>query len=76
MGNTNGREACGRCSMSTVVDVKDEDEREGTNPFDGDRIELEDRELRRAVPHQLAAGRVKRTLNAVAERIVYGARSE
>ncbi|ARS90709.1 hypothetical protein [Natrarchaeobaculum aegyptiacum] len=48
------REACGRCSMSTTVDVasagrEDEDHAE-RDPFGEDRIEVDERELRVVSP--------------------------
>lgn len=63
-------EACGRCSMTTVVDTADGDG--GRDPFDGDRIELDESELRSASRHVVLAGRVKDRLDAWASRFVYG----
>lgn len=64
------REACGRCSLTTVVDATTN---ERPNPFDGDRIELDDNELRRTSPAAWFEGLTDR-LDAVAERIIYGSR--
>lgn len=71
-------EACGRCSVTTVIDAKDavdgdEDAEEGgRDPFDGERIELEERELTSVVRHEVAMGKLKRKLDGLATRIVYG----
>ena len=71
-------EACGRCSMTTVVSMTtDGDEGpSGTNPFDGDRIEVSEEEM--AVVHrpQLWLGRLKRRLDDAATRLTYGRRDE
>ena len=51
---TDDREACGRCSMSTAVDVanagRDEDGRTARDPYAGDRIEVDEDELRLVSP--------------------------
>lgn len=67
-------EACGRCAMSSVVDVADSaEEGEGPrDPFEGERIEVEEREMRKAAAPVVVAGRVKRKLNEVATRLTYG----
>lgn len=65
-------ESCGRCSMTSVVEMTQTDGADGPNPFDGPRIELEDAELRRASPHVVALGRLKRRLNEIATRLTYG----
>jgi hypothetical protein len=62
-------EACGRCSMTTVVDAVDGER--GENPFDGDRIELDDDQLRSVSPAAWFEG-VSARLDAVADRIIYG----
>lgn len=68
-------EACGRCGMSTVVDVASEtgdgDDDHERDPFAGDRIELEERQLR-AVSPGAWLGRVKRRLDEYATRLTYG----
>jgi hypothetical protein len=64
-------EACGRCSMTTAVDVA------GGEPRDvlGEgRIELEDRELRRASPHVVALSGLKARLDTLGSRLIYGGR--
>ncbi|AGN01393.1 hypothetical protein L593_07230 [Salinarchaeum sp. Harcht-Bsk1] len=70
-------EACGRCSVTAVLDAKeavdDEDaESGGQNPFDGERIELGERELTSVVRHEVAAGKLKSKLDAFATRVIYG----
>ena len=65
-------EACGRCSVTTVIDAVEDDERGGRNPYDGDRIELEDAELRRSAFVGVWLGRLKRRLDETAFSIVYG----
>ncbi|MEF8773576.1 MAG: hypothetical protein V5A23_04790 [Halobacteriales archaeon] len=69
---TKDREACGRCGMSSVVDAVDDGEDEGYDPFDGDRIEVQEAEIRTAVTFQVWAGRVKQRLDEFATRITYG----
>ncbi|WP_396611199.1 hypothetical protein ACH9L7_13410 [Haloferax sp. S1W] len=69
MAGTN-RESCGRCSMTTVVDATSS---EGHDPFDDERIELDESELRMASPSAWVGGLMSR-LDAVAERIIYGRR--
>ncbi|WP_410766193.1 hypothetical protein [Haloferax sp. DFSO60] len=64
------REACGRCSLTTVVDAT---ANERMDPFDGDRIELDDGELRRTSPAAWFEGLSAR-LDALAERVIYGSR--
>jgi hypothetical protein len=63
-------EACGRCTMSSVVETTDGGH--GRNPFEGDRIELSADELRSASRHVVALGRVKARLNEWATRLTYG----
>ena len=65
-------EACGRCSMSTVVEVADDGEAEGKrDPFDGERIEVDESELRKVSPAAWL-GRVKHRLDGWATRVTYG----
>ncbi|ELZ94349.1 hypothetical protein [Haloferax sulfurifontis] len=64
------REACGRCSMTTVVDAAASEDRD---PFGDDRIELDASALRAASPAAWL-GRVSARLDAAAERFVYGER--
>jgi len=65
------RESCGRCSMTSVVEMTD-DEEGGCDPFEGERIEVSESELRKASFPAVALGRVKRRLNEVATRLTYG----
>lgn len=68
MGKTEeSTETCGRCAMSSVTGVM-EGERD---PFAGDRIEVDDRELRTVSPG-VWLGRVKTRLDDWATRITYG----
>ncbi|WP_122089867.1 hypothetical protein [Halalkalicoccus subterraneus] len=60
-------EACGRCSVTSVVDLTD-----GRDPYGGDRIEVEETEVRRLSMHHVAASRAKAWFDSVGERLVYG----
>ncbi|MFD1562946.1 hypothetical protein ACFR99_05220 [Haloarchaeobius amylolyticus] len=71
-------EACGRCSMSTVVDVAssgDEDgDAEGTgnrDPFGDAAIEVDDETLRRVSPGAWM-GRLTERLDDLGRRLIYG----
>jgi hypothetical protein len=68
-------EYCGRCSMSSVVDVanyeRDEDEQAARDPFAGDRIEVDESQLRAVSPSAWLEG-VKRRIDDVAARLTYG----
>uniref|UniRef100_A0A7D6CQR4 Uncharacterized protein n=2 Tax=Natrinema zhouii TaxID=1710539 RepID=A0A7D6CQR4_9EURY len=68
-------EACGRCSMSTVVDVAssgDEDDDESTRDVFGESaIEVDDETLRRVSPGAWA-GRVTDRLDDLGRRLIYG----
>jgi len=61
-------EACGRCSMTTVVDATDVDR----DPFAGDRIEVDEDELRTAAKPAVLLGRAKRRINEIATSLTYG----
>jgi len=64
-------EACGRCSMSTVVSaVSDEESAEG-DPFGDERIEVDDDQLRRVSPGAWM-GRLTTRLNEFARKLTYG----
>ncbi|NEU55231.1 hypothetical protein [Halorussus sp. MSC15.2] len=66
-------EACGRCSMTSVVSMTGADgERTGHNPFDGARIEVPETEMQAANRHQVWLGRLKRRLDEMATRLTYG----
>lgn len=71
----NRAEACGRCSMTTVLDAT-EDERSGRDIIEGERIELEDAELRRVSPHAVVLARFRQWLDDAGSRLAYGPRSE
>lgn len=64
-------ESCGRCAMTSVADMTDE-ESGGSAPFDSDRIELDDAQLRVASFPVVLAGWVKRRANEFARRIIHG----
>jgi hypothetical protein len=62
-------EACGRCSMTTVVDAAVE---EGDHdPFGDERIEVDESEFRRVSPAVWLSG-VGRRLNNAVRRLTYG----
>lgn len=61
-------ESCGRCGLSSVVDATGD----APDLYGSDRIELTEEELRTANRHVELVGRVKRRLDAVAHRVVYG----
>lgn len=65
-------EACGRCSMSTVVDaVADDDESNADrDPLTGDQIEVSETTLSRVAPAAWL-GRVTTRLNEVAQQLTY-----
>ncbi|USZ66834.1 hypothetical protein NGM10_08825 [Halorussus salilacus] len=66
-------EACGRCSMTSVVSMTTEDgDAGGRNPFDGPRIEVDESEIRAVNRHHVWLGRVKRRLDQFATRLTYG----
>lgn len=75
MGGKN-TEACGRCSVSTVMDAAGSGDEEGEagsrNPFEGERIELAEVELQRVVRHEVLVRRVKDRLDDIATRFIYG----
>ncbi len=61
-------EACGRCSITTVVDATESDR----DVLGEDRIEMTEEELRRTSLHHVAASRAKEWLDSVGERLIYG----
>jgi len=63
-------EACGRCSMTVVVDASDGEA--GRDPFDGDRIEVDPDQLRTAAKPAVLLGRAKRRLDELATKLTYG----
>ncbi|WP_254839281.1 hypothetical protein [Natronomonas marina] len=64
-------EACGRCSMTVVVDAVDDEEDASRDPFDGERIEVEERDLERVSPAAWM-GRVSSRVNEAVGRLVWG----
>jgi len=65
-------EACGRCSMTTVVDAVDANSDEGMgDPFDGERIEVEESHVRRVSPVAWMQNATS-SLNAAVRRFTYG----
>ncbi len=69
------REACGRCSLSSVVDMTDEDDDgdgSSRNPFGDARIEVPEAEMRKVMFPAVVLSRVKRRVNEVATRLTYG----
>ena len=78
MGTSRGKETCGRCSFTTIVDaITDEEEGEDEiperyDPFEGQYIEIDERELRLASTPAVYAGRVSGWLDRTAERLIYG----
>ena len=64
-------EACGRCAMTSVVGAATEDG-ETRGPFDGDRIEIPEGELRAVSKHVVFLGRVKDRLDEWATAVTYG----
>jgi hypothetical protein len=66
------KEACGRCSMSTVVDTVSDEDGGMRNPFDGERIEIPEEKMRAVAKPHVWAGRAKTRLDEFAERVVYG----
>lgn len=64
-------EACGRCSMTSVVEMTNEDG-EPRDPFGDERIEVAESELRKASYPLVVLGRAKRRLDEVATKLTYG----
>ncbi|MEF8783114.1 MAG: hypothetical protein V5A39_08465 [Haloarculaceae archaeon] len=61
------KELCGRCAMSSVSGVMEEDH----DPFDNERIEVKENELRKISPSVLL-GRAKHRIDSVVTKIAYG----
>jgi len=59
-------EACGRCSMSVVVDAVDEDR----DPFGDERIEVDRKSIERASP-EAWLGRVSARIDDAVTRFVW-----
>lgn len=67
----NRTEACGRCSMTTVVDAVESDEDSGRDPFGDDAIEVDETELRRVSPAAWL-GQIASRIDAATSRFIYG----
>jgi len=71
---TTRTEACGRCSMSTVVGAvsgdQSDEERADRDPFRGERIEVSESAIRRVSPAGLLH-EVKSRIDAVGRRLTY-----
>ena len=61
------REACGRCAMSSVSGVMNEDH----DPFEGERIEVEETQLRKVSPSVLL-GRARQRIDSLVTKLTYG----
>lgn len=61
-------EACGRCSITTVVDASESDR----DVLGEDRIEIDESEMRRMSVHHVAASRLKDRFDSLGKRLVYG----
>ncbi|ACM58279.1 hypothetical protein [Halorubrum lacusprofundi] len=68
-------EACGRCSMTTVVGAVSGDrsaaERTERDPFAGERIEVEESSIRRISPGGILSD-LKERFDAIGRRLTYG----
>jgi len=65
-------EACGRCSMTVVVDAVDETDGEQIrDPFGDDRIEVDQRDIERVSP-EAWMGRLSTRVNEAVSRYVWG----
>jgi len=62
-------EACGRCSMSTVVDAAVDEE--GNDPFGDERIEVDESEFSRVSPAAWL-GRFGKYLDSTVRKLTYG----
>ena len=65
-------EACGRCTMTSVVDLREGPDGESRDPFAGNRIEIADSKLRKVSGHVVFLGRLKRRIDEIATSITYG----
>lgn len=64
-------EACGRCSMTSVVEMTDEDG-EARDPFGEERIEVDESALRKASFPAVYLDRLKTRLDEFATAVTYG----
>ena len=67
------REACGRCGLSSVVDMSDDEEGD-RDPFGGPRIEVSESELKTVMFPAVWLSKVKHRANELATRLTYGDR--
>ncbi|WP_049926946.1 hypothetical protein [Halopiger goleimassiliensis] len=70
---TSYREACGRCAMSTAVEVASggDDGEDDEGPYGADRIEVEEDQLRTVSPGAWLAGVADR-IGATVDRLTWG----
>ena len=61
------KELCGRCAMSSVSGVMEEEH----DPFDDERIEVDEEQLRKVSPGVLL-GRAKHRIDSVVAKLTYG----
>lgn len=71
MGVKEKAEACGRCAMTSVVDVTSQDG-SPSNPFGGDHIEIPEDKMKVVSRHVVALGSIKDRLNEWATAFTYG----
>ncbi|KPN31362.1 hypothetical protein SY89_02106 [Halolamina pelagica] len=72
MSDEQPTEACGRCSMTTVVDAVDaNNDGPDRDPFGDERIEVDESAIRRVSPVAWM-GKVIGRLNAAVKRLTYG----
>ena len=73
-------ESCGRCSVTTVLDATEQEGESnsagGKNPFDGERIEVDESTMRKTVPHEFAVSRVKDRLDGVVSQLTWGTKTK
>ena len=65
--NEDNTETCGRCAMSSVSGAMEKEH----DPFEGERIEIEDSKLRKVSP-SVVLGRAKRRIDSFVSRLTYG----
>jgi hypothetical protein len=69
------RESCGRCGISTAVDVtnadRDDEERAVRDPYGDARIEVDERELRAVSPGAWLA-RIRDRIGGAVDRYTWG----
>jgi len=65
--NEDNKETCGRCAMSSVSGVMEEQH----DPFDGERIEVEENDIRKVSPG-VVLGRMKRRIDGFVTKLTYG----